>query len=83
MSCDRTGLIADSLDTQGATADHANQAAIDNANMAANLFWHTNEHELPPGVAVTDESKAEDMTPLGVDDGAFDAYVHLSLGYRI
>lgn len=44
--------------------------------MAGNLFWHPgDEHGLPSGVEV-DEFKQtvdEDMTPLDVDDAAFNA----------
>lgn len=64
------------VDTQGTSADPNNPTTMHSGPIAGNLFWHTaDEHGLPSGVEV-DEFKQtieEDMTPLDVDDAAFNA----------
>jgi hypothetical protein len=56
-----------------------NPSVIGNtAPKPGNLFWSTNEHEIPHGLDIPDVSKhgiEEDMTPLDVDEGALNAYV--------
>jgi hypothetical protein len=55
-----------------------NPSVISNtASKPGNLFWSTNEHEIPHGLDIPDVSKhgiEEDMTPLDVDEGALNAY---------
>lgn len=49
-----------------------------NAPMPGNLFWQAaHEHGLPAGVDMEEfkQTGDEDMTPLDVDDAAFNAYV--------
>lgn len=67
------------FDTGDNTATDPCNPAVTNGSVpkAGNLFW-SGEHGLPDTLDVG-EVKAvteEDMTPLGVDDGAFNAYHH-------
>ncbi|RJE25265.1 hypothetical protein PHISCL_02415 [Aspergillus sclerotialis] len=66
------------FDAPGTSTDTHNATAMQSGAIAGNLFWHTpDEHGLPSGIEVDElkQTMEEDMTPLDVDDAAFNAYV--------
>ncbi|EDP49349.1 C6 finger domain protein, putative [Aspergillus fumigatus A1163] len=72
-------MDAGSIGHAGETStDPMNSSVMGNtAPKPGNLFWSTNEHEIPHGLDIPDVSKhgiEEDMTPLDVDGGALNAY---------
>ncbi|KAH1322282.1 hypothetical protein KXV81_006855 [Aspergillus fumigatus] len=66
------------FDAGETSTDPMNSSVMGNtAPKPGNLFWSTNEHEIPHGLDIPDVSKhgiEEDMTPLDVDGGALNAY---------
>lgn len=67
------------IDAGETSTDPMNSSVMGNtAPKPGNLFWSTNEHEIPHGLDIPDVPKhgiEEDMTPLDVDGGALNAYV--------
>ncbi|KAH2308130.1 hypothetical protein KXV47_006713 [Aspergillus fumigatus] len=66
------------FDAGETSTDPMNSLVMGNtAPKPGNLFWSTNEHEIPHGLDIPDVPKhgiEEDMTPLDVDGGALNAY---------